>query len=163
MPHRPLYCLLIRHRGVDWIHLDHIRDQWNAFVNTKMNKCVPYSVVVSSATCSFLEWGETVHFVRRPAFGLLYQPRMMGNDDEYEAVGMIDRENRNIRRKPDPVPLCPPQIPCDLSRARTRATAMGSRRLTAWVTARPSAACTDTVKSNLPEIYKWSYANFRTS
>jgi hypothetical protein len=25
----------------------------------------------------------------------------------------IDRENRNSRRKPDPAPLCPPQIPHD--------------------------------------------------
>jgi hypothetical protein len=35
------------------------------------------------------------------------------------------------------VPLCPPQIPNDLTRARTRAEAVGSRRLTAWATARP--------------------------
>jgi hypothetical protein len=28
------------------------------------------------------------------------------------------------------VPLCPPQIPLDLSRARTRAAVVGSRRLT---------------------------------
>jgi hypothetical protein len=35
------------------------------------------------------------------------------------------------------VPLCPPQIPHDLTRARTRAAAVGSRRLTAWAMARP--------------------------
>jgi hypothetical protein len=33
------------------------------------------------------------------------------------------RRNRNTRMKPVPVPLCPPQIPHDLTWARTRATA----------------------------------------
>jgi hypothetical protein len=33
--------------------------------------------------------------------------------------------------------LCPPQIPHDLTWARTRAAAVGSRRLTAWIMARP--------------------------
>jgi hypothetical protein len=46
--------------------------------------------------------------------GLLYQPQMI--DDDYEAVGgmRIGRGNRSTRRKPAPVPLCPPQIPHDL-------------------------------------------------
>jgi hypothetical protein len=38
------------------------------------------------------------------------------NDDEEcgEVVGKrIGRENRSTRRKPEPVPLCPPQIPHD--------------------------------------------------
>jgi hypothetical protein len=49
-------------------------------------------------------------------------------DDECGAVGgmRIGRENRSTRRKPAPVPLCPPQIPHDLTWARTRAAAVGS-------------------------------------
>jgi hypothetical protein len=39
--------------------------------------------------------------------------------------------NRSTRRKPAPAPLCPPQIPLDKTRARTRASAVGSQRLTA--------------------------------
>jgi hypothetical protein len=35
------------------------------------------------------------------------------------------------------VPLCPPQIPHDLTRAGTRATAVGSRRLSVWAMTRP--------------------------
>jgi hypothetical protein len=35
------------------------------------------------------------------------------------------------------VPLCPPQIPHDLTWDRTRAAAVGSQRLTAWAMARP--------------------------
>jgi hypothetical protein len=34
-------------------------------------------------------------------------------------------------------PLCPPQIPLDQNRARTRAAAVGSQRLTAWAMAWP--------------------------
>jgi hypothetical protein len=47
--------------------------------------------------------------------GLLYQPRMI-DDDDYVAVGgmRIGRGNRSTRRKPAPVPLYPPQIPHDL-------------------------------------------------
>jgi hypothetical protein len=43
----------------------------------------------------------------------------------------IGRGNRSTRGKPAPVPLCPPQIPHALTWARTRATAVGSQRLTA--------------------------------
>jgi hypothetical protein len=32
----------------------------------------------------------------------------------------IGRGNRSTRRKPDPAPFCPPQIPLDQTRARTR-------------------------------------------
>jgi hypothetical protein len=38
-------------------------------------------------------------------------------DDECGVVGgmRIGRRKRNSPRKPDPVPLCPPQIPHDLA------------------------------------------------
>jgi hypothetical protein len=38
-------------------------------------------------------------------------------DDDYGAVGgmRIGRGNRSTRRKPAPMPLCPPQIPHDLT------------------------------------------------
>jgi hypothetical protein len=46
------------------------------------------------------DWG---HLVRRPLFGLLYQPRMI-EDGDCGAIGrMINgRGNRSTRRKPDP-------------------------------------------------------------
>jgi hypothetical protein len=43
---------------------------------------------------------------------------------------MIGKGNRSTRRKPAPVPLCPPQNP-HASRMRTRAAGVGSQRLTA--------------------------------
>jgi hypothetical protein len=46
------------------------------------------------------------------------------------------------------VPLCPPQIPHDLTWDRPQAAAVGSQRLTAWAMARPAdklSHCTDHV------------------
>jgi hypothetical protein len=55
-----------------------------------------------------------------------------GDCDDGEFGGMnIGRGNRSTRRKPAPAPLCPPQTPLDQTRARTRAAAVGSQRLTA--------------------------------
>jgi hypothetical protein len=52
-------------------------------------------------------------------------------DDDEEFGGMkIGKGNRSTRRKPAPSPFCPPQIPLDETRARTRAAAVGSQRLT---------------------------------
>jgi hypothetical protein len=72
-----------------------------------------------------------IRLVRWPLIGLLYQPGMIDGDDECEAFsGMrISKGNRSTRRKPTSVPLCSPQIPHDLTWARTRAA--GSLRLTA--------------------------------
>jgi hypothetical protein len=60
-------------------------------------------------------------------------------DDECGAVGgmRIAVGNRSTRGKRAPVPLCAPQIPHYLTWARTRATVVRSRRLTAWAMARP--------------------------
>jgi hypothetical protein len=60
------------------------------------------------------------------------------DDDDGEFGGMkIGRGNQSTRRKPSPAPFCPPQIPLDQTRARTRAAEVGSQRLTAWAMARP--------------------------
>jgi hypothetical protein len=68
--------------------------------------------------------------VLRPLFGLLYQPQMIDEDDCGAIGGMtIGRGNQNTRRKPAPVQRYPPQIPHDLTWARTWATAFGSRQL----------------------------------
>jgi hypothetical protein len=53
-------------------------------------------------------------WVLRPLTGLLYQPRIIGDDDCEEIGGIqVDRGNRSTRIKPAPAPLCPPQIPYD--------------------------------------------------
>jgi hypothetical protein len=48
-------------------------------------------------------------------------------------------KTEELGEKPVPVPLCPPQIPHRLNRDRTRPSAVGGRRLTAWAMARPSS------------------------
>jgi hypothetical protein len=102
--------------------------------------CTDHEAVcyVITSVAHFLRRGDWVHFVRQPWIGLLYQYQMI--DDECGAVGgmRIGRRNRNTRRKPAPVPLDPPQIPHDLTWARTQSAVVGSRRLTAWAMAPPS-------------------------
>jgi hypothetical protein len=64
--------------------------------------------------------------------GLLYQPNIIDDGDCGAIGGMkIGRGKCSTRRKPAPMPLWPPQIPHDLTRAGTRAAAVGSQRLTA--------------------------------
>jgi hypothetical protein len=62
---------------------------------------------------------------------LLYRTQII-DDVDFGAIGGIKfgRGNRSTRRKPAPAPLCPPQIPHDQTRARTRAAAVESQRLT---------------------------------
>jgi hypothetical protein len=51
-----------------------------------------------------------------------------GDYEDGELGGMmIGRGNRSTERKHAPVPLCPPQIPHDLTWARTQAAAVGSQ------------------------------------
>jgi hypothetical protein len=118
-------CIFVHRKTYDWVTV------------------VYYTILkfISRSLFFFLGWGwDWVHLVRRPLTGLFYHPRMIDDDEECGAFdGMrIGRGNRSTRRKPAPVPLCPSQIPHDLTWARTRASAVGSRRLTAWAMARPS-------------------------
>jgi hypothetical protein len=111
-----------------------------------------------------VSWGgvgwDWVHLVRRPLIGSLYEPRMM---DEYGAFGGMRTDWRNFstRRKPAPVPHCPPQIPQSLTQDRTRSSAVESRRLTTW--ARPSIVTHTPDNSNNNHIFKISYHKIVTS
>jgi hypothetical protein len=69
---------------------------------------------------------DWVHLVQRSQLALLHQPR---TPVDYGAFGgmRIGRGNRSTRRKPASVPLCPPQIPHDLTLYRTRAAEAGIR------------------------------------
>jgi hypothetical protein len=58
--------------------------------------------------------------------GLLYQPQIMDDGDCGTAgAKRIGRVNLSARRKPALAPICPPQIPHDEIRDRTRAVAVG--------------------------------------
>jgi hypothetical protein len=68
--------------------------------------------------------------VRRPLFGLLYQPRIMDEDECVVVGGMSGIGSRSTRRKPAPAQLCPPQIQLDLTWARIQASAVENQGLT---------------------------------
>jgi hypothetical protein len=81
------------------------------------------------------EWG---HLVCRSLFGLLCQLPFIGDEECGAVCGKsIVRGNRSTRRKPTPMTLCSPQMPHDLTWARTQAVTFGSRRLTALAMAWP--------------------------
>jgi hypothetical protein len=73
----------------------------------------------------YSQWGKTLSPLGTAATnGILYQPQMIADGDCGAIGGMkIGRVNRSTRRKPAPVSLCPPQIPLDQTRARTRTAA----------------------------------------
>jgi hypothetical protein len=100
-------------------------------------------------TSFLVSWGG----VRRPLIGLWHQSRMT---DECETAGgmRIDRGNRRTQRKFAPVPLYSQQTPHDLTLARTRAAAVGSRRLTALAMTVPlsSSTVSQLLKATCPRI-----------
>jgi hypothetical protein len=59
-------------------------------------------------------------------------------DGEFDGMKM-GGGNRSTRRNPALAPLCPPEIPIDQNRARTRTPEVGSQQLTAYTMARPAA------------------------
>jgi hypothetical protein len=68
--------------------------------------------------------------------GLLHEPQTMEDGDCGATDGMkIGRDSRSTRRKRAPVPFCSPQVPHNMTRARTRAAYVGSQRLIAWAMA----------------------------
>jgi hypothetical protein len=103
----------------------------------KLRSLGRYSSLVDLGLGVLLGWSGTESTITEATTGLLYQPRMTIDEDECGAIdGMIGKGNGSTRRKPTQVPLFPPQIPHNLTRARTQTAAVGSRRLTAWPTER---------------------------
>jgi hypothetical protein len=88
-------------------------------------------ITETKATFHVFLWGGTKSLGTAATSGLFYKPQMIDEGDCGAIGGIkIGRGNRSTRRKPAPTPLCPPQIPHDQNRARTRAAAVGSQRLT---------------------------------
>jgi hypothetical protein len=111
----------------------------NAFKHSRRTTCCNTIIIIPSGVrLSPLGTAATT--------GLLYQPQMI-DDDDCGAIGAmkIGRGSRSTRRKPAPAPLCPPQIPHDQTRARTRVAAVESHRLTAWAIARPDLTLNKTL------------------
>jgi hypothetical protein len=82
-------------------------------------------------------WGETVSELR-PLTDLLFFPQLMMYEygtlvEWWHWQGKIEK----LGEKPVPLPLFPPQIPHGMTRARSRDSVVGGRRLTVWTMARP--------------------------
>jgi hypothetical protein len=79
-----------------------------------------YILTLQSRSCEVIfSVGATVEpspILLRPFIGLLYQPWVICDDDCGAVDGMNDWQGKWNRRKPAPVPLCPPQTPHDLTR-----------------------------------------------
>jgi hypothetical protein len=108
------------------------RNSFNAILNCI--KLVDKHLILSERLYSFLLlflfilWGGTKSLGTAAISGLLYKPQMIDEGDCRAIGGMkIGRGNQSTWRKPAPAPLCPPQIPHDQTRARTRAAAVGSQ------------------------------------
>jgi hypothetical protein len=79
-----------------------------------------------------LSWGRLSLLGSAATIGLLYQPQMI-DDGDCGAIGglKIGSANQSTWKNPTPVPLCPPQIPHDLTQVRTWAATVGSQQLSA--------------------------------
>jgi hypothetical protein len=64
-------------------------------------------------------------------------------------------KTEEVRERPVPVLLCPPQIPHGLTRARTPASAVRGRWLTAWAMARPTLSHRITYISLTNRVTHW--------
>jgi hypothetical protein len=80
-------------------------------------------------------YGETKSIVTGATYSSIV-PALESNDCEAISGMNMCRRNRSTRRKPAPLPLCPPQIPYELILARIRAVAARRRRLPIWTKAR---------------------------
>jgi hypothetical protein len=74
-----------------------------------------------------LEWNK-VHYNKTLFVGPLHQPWMMDDDDDYGAISGMNKCSEKYCLS---AAVTTTDLTHDLSRARTRATAVGSRHLTA--------------------------------
>jgi hypothetical protein len=121
----------------------HSRLSWMRFIAGFLvcpDKCGTVNFVFNNWQLRVVSWGG----VRLSPLGTSANiwPIVPGPDNRWWVWS--SRWNENWQGKPKysektcTVPLCPPQIPHDLTWDRTRVAAVGSRRLTAWAMARPS-------------------------
>jgi hypothetical protein len=94
-------------------------------------------------------WGETTSLNGDHQRTYCSSPRWyMSVESVVEWYWQAKKEN--LGEEPFPVPLCPPKIPLGLTRARTRASAVRDRRLTAWAMAQ-----------QLLHLHKWSLVSWK--
>jgi hypothetical protein len=122
------YRITLFGRGIKLDSLHITKYLYNIIMFPKFPHCLPPLFFNSQA-------GSTRHVGHWMAYcicpGWIWWWRIWWNED-------WQGKTQRTRRTTTPAPLCPPQIPLDQTRARTRAAAVGSQRLIAWAMARPS-------------------------
>jgi hypothetical protein len=88
---------------------------------------------------------DNVSAKMRPLTGPLSIPPMTHDWIWSAGENILTGENWRTRRKPIPVPLCPPHIPRGLTWERIGVSPVRSRLLTAWAMTRPSYSGTFTM------------------
>jgi hypothetical protein len=107
--------------------------------------CILYRIqaIASLHSCSY-RWGKTIGHRRAYCSSLRWYMSMESHDRLRQA------NTNELGDTPVPVPLWPPQIPHKATRARTGASAVRGRRITAWAKTRPSRAlvCWEFISQN---------------
>jgi hypothetical protein len=97
----------------DFVHVLHFARQ-NLYLTNIVSFQYNFQLILSFSiatnkclrSCSFLGWNEAKCNIIETYTGILYQHRLMMNDDEFGAIGgMIDKGNRSTCIKPAPVLL----------------------------------------------------------
>jgi hypothetical protein len=129
----PCFLFLILMSSPKKLTLNNVREYRTVTVMTDMDYKESRQ---NRRTCCPCRWGETTSPNYSHQRAQVHSPR-----DMMSRWNDTDRgKPKNSERKPVPVWLRPPQIPHALIRARTRASALRCRRLTAWAIARPCRA-----------------------
>jgi hypothetical protein len=115
-------------RYVNWIKI--------TYRPNHTNSCTSFFFVVkgpaADATDALQPWGLLCNPMKMKLMMIIFCP-FPSNGAPVKAQGKTEK----LGEKPVQVPLRPPQIPHGLTRDRTRASAVGGQRLTAWAMARP--------------------------
>jgi hypothetical protein len=78
------------------------------------------------------DWSGTESTITASIYWPILQPWMIDVDDFGAVSGVHEaRSTGSTPSKPAPLPLCPPQIPHDLTQTRTRSNSVGTWRSTA--------------------------------
>jgi hypothetical protein len=135
--------------SVDWYISMFSRNMFCKLITTVTRKAYHWMLILSQfhslhiLNSFFFEGGVGQTQAWMPAFMLTYYafPRWYEFGKRWWN-DILTGKTEELGEKPVPVPLCPPQIPHELTRARTRSSAVRGRRLTAWAIARPLCSLT---------------------
>jgi hypothetical protein len=104
-----------------WIHEEHRRTRHQYVFTTSPSESINF--FFNSHSGGGVQTGSTRHVGH---FWAIVPVPGGCEDGEVDGIN-VDRGNLSTRRKPVPAPLCPPQVPLDQTRARTRAAAARSK------------------------------------